>query len=288
MEKEKRTNQSPQFHCGLRLTVMNLTHRIGGRTTFAVYLQSFSCNLDQNVYWGVTTEQEELARKHWCEHLARKSHASCDGRRGPRGGIEWCQVKTQLSQLWDARRRKGEEWGQTTSPTLPIHSMIPDALQVLSNYAPLYQNNPSSPKTTARKDISSSSLARLTLTVKMSFSTFSQFQHSAVPAPGQALRALCCGWGPPGPQWKRLPGTSFSWLGVEESRWMWMSENRHAANTRQRADQRGANPIQRTADGKRRRYMDALCRWRGKMKWRSERTVSFQKQDRGIYINFLL
>ena len=72
----------------------------------------------------------------------------------------------------------------------------------------------------------------------------------AAPAPGQALRALCCGWGPPGPQWKRLPGTSFSWLGVEESRWMWMSESRHAANTRQRADQWGASPIQRMADGR--------------------------------------
>lgn len=55
-----------------------------------------------------------------------------------------------------------------------------------------------------------------------------------VPALGQVLRTLCCGWGPPGPQWKRVPGTSFSWLCVEESRWMWMSENRHAANTRQK------------------------------------------------------
>ena len=55
MEKEKRNHRSPQFHCGLRLTGVNLTHRLGGRTTFAIYLQSFSCNLDQNVYWDVIT-----------------------------------------------------------------------------------------------------------------------------------------------------------------------------------------------------------------------------------------
>lgn len=55
MEKEKRNHRSPQFHCGLRLTGVNLTHGLGGRTIFAVYLQSFSCNLDQNVYWDVIT-----------------------------------------------------------------------------------------------------------------------------------------------------------------------------------------------------------------------------------------
>lgn len=76
-----------------------------------------------------------------------------------------------------------------------------------------------------------------------------------VSALGQALRTLCCGWGPPGLQWKRVPGTSFSWLCVEESRWLWMSENRHAAKHKAKGRPTGANPIQRTADERRRVYM---------------------------------
>lgn len=45
MEKGEKKPPISHPHCGLRLTGVNLTLRLGGRTTFAVYLQSFSRNL---------------------------------------------------------------------------------------------------------------------------------------------------------------------------------------------------------------------------------------------------
>lgn len=78
-KRRKETTNLPNSHCGLRLTGGILTSQARwGETTFAVYLQSFS-NLDQKHLLMWPMHQEELARKHWCEHLARKSHASCDG-----------------------------------------------------------------------------------------------------------------------------------------------------------------------------------------------------------------
>lgn len=112
---------------------------------------------------------------------------------------------------------------------------------------------------------------------------------AGVPALGQPLRTTtCCGWGPPGLQRKRVRGTSLSRLCVEESRWMWMSDNGHAASTRRRAKQQGANPIQRTADG-REGGIQTRCASEEE-KWSEEVNGQCHSRNRtkDIYINSLL
>lgn len=98
---------------------------------------------------------------------------------------------------------------------------------------------------------------------------------AGVPALGQPLRTTtCCGWGPPGLQRKRVRGTSIAAVcGGKQVDVNVRQRTCRKHKAKGKATGSKSNPKNRRWKG--RRYTDTLCQWRGKMKWRSERTVPF-------------
>lgn len=177
-------------------------------------------------------------------------------------------------------------------PPLPLYlstarPLVPYQCSVIM-HLPIKMIHPG--QTTARKDISSSSLARLILMVQMPFSTLSQFQHAL------STWCSCSGAGVKNTVlWLRTTRTAME----EGSRYLFLVavcggkqvdvNVREQTRCKHKAKGRPTGSKSNPKNGRwKRRYTDALCQWRGETKWRSERTLSFQKQDKGIYINSLL